>query len=313
MRVRFLKLSAGMAALLFWITAASGSLLGQGQDTRRMVKLATDVYAFTGGGSNSGFVVTPEGVVVFDADIRNDDLPAIRKVTDKRIVYLLSSHASGDHSTGAWYFRADKPLFIATRNQVNSFPVEEKEFKLRQTERVASYMGKDILPPTMGFDDTLVIHFGGLTFIARAEGYGHTNGDLSLYIPQRGVMFMGDLLNNDIHPGQAEAAGVYFAQVQSWIDLLNNVIQRNLPVDTYVPGHGPPHVGKGAADLEDQRDYFIAMRREVAKMIQAGKTLEQVQKEFKVPQRFAHYASPNRLTPFLRLFYNQLIVAGTVN
>jgi glyoxylase-like metal-dependent hydrolase (beta-lactamase superfamily II) len=307
-----MKPMAALAALLC-ATVYSGSLSGQGQDVRHMVTIAPDVYTFTGGGSNSSFVVTPDGVLVFDADIRNDDLPAIRKVTDKKIVYLLSSHASGDHSTGAWHFRADKPLFIATRNQVNSFAVEQKLFDASKAKGVAAYKDAEILPPTMGFDDTLSIHFGGLTFIARAEGYGHTNGDLTVYIPQRGVMFMGDLLNNEIHPGQAEAAGVFFAQVQSWIDLLNRVVARNLPVQTYVPGHGPPHVGRGVADLEEQRDYFIIMRTEVARMIAAGRTLEQIQKEFKVPQRFASYQGANRLTPFLRLYYNQLIETGTVN
>jgi glyoxylase-like metal-dependent hydrolase (beta-lactamase superfamily II) len=306
-----LSATAVAAAILFLIAAYSVPV--SGQDARRMVQIAKDVYTFTAGGSNSSFVVTPDGVLVFDADIRNDDLPAIRKVTDKRIVYLLSSHASADHSTGAWHFRADRPLFFATRNQMRSFVIEEKEFKQRQVEGVAAYKGAEIFPPTVGFDDDLTIQFGGLTFQAVAEGYGHTNGDLTVYIPQRRVMFMGDLLNNDIHPGQAEAAGVIFANVQGWIDILNRVVQRNLPVETYVPGHGPPHVGRGAADLEDQRDYFVAMRAEVAKMMQAGKSLEAIQKEFKVPERFAKYQSPNRLTPFLRLYYNQLIDAGTTN
>ncbi len=311
MNVWFSRMLAALAGLLC-VTVFSSPISGQGQDVRHTMQIATDVYTFTGGGSNSSFVVTPEGVLVFDADIRNDDLASIRKVTDKKIVYLLSSHASGDHSTGAWHFRADKPLFIATRNQLNSFPVELKEFKQRQADG-AYNKAAELIPATIGFDDIMSIHFGGLTFIARAEGYGHTNGDLSVYIPQRRVMFMGDLLNNEIHPGQAEAAGVFFAQVQSWIDLLNRVVARNLPVDTYVPGHGPPHVGRGVADLEEQRDYFIAMRSEVAKMMAAGKTLEQIQKEFKVPARFANYSSPNRLTPFLRLYYNQLIEAGTAN
>jgi len=93
------------------------------------------------------------------------------------------------------------------------------------------------------------------------------------------------------------------------IDILNRIIDRNLPVDTYVPGHGPVHVGRGIADVVDQRDYFIMMRDEVAKMVMAGKTLEQIQKEFKVPARFAHYA-PGRLAGILRVFYYQLIEHG---
>jgi hypothetical protein len=52
------------------------------------------------------------------------------------------------------------------------------------------------------------------------------------------------------------------------------------------------------------------MRDEVAKMIQAGKSLEQIQKDFKLPPEFAHYKRPERLRNFLRLFYNQLIEKG---
>jgi len=295
-------------AVLLAMVVCAGSLLGQG--TRGVVQVAKDVYAMTGAGSNSAFVVTDEGVLVFDSDIRNDDLPAIRKVTDKKIMYLFASHASGDHSTGAWYFRADKPVYIGTRDQIRAyFQHEAKEFEDRKAQGLPGYKGAELSPPSMGFEKALTVLLGGLTFQATAEGYGHTSGDMTMYIPQRRVMFMGDLLNNELHPGPAEAAGVFYANIQGTIDILNRIIDRNLPVDTYVSGHGPIHVGKGVADIVDQRDYFILMRDEVARMVLAGKSLEQILKEFKVPQRFAHYA-PGRLPGILRLFYNQLIERG---
>jgi glyoxylase-like metal-dependent hydrolase (beta-lactamase superfamily II) len=292
------------------VVCAAGAVSGQA--TRQMLQLAKDVYVFTGAGSNSGFVVTDEGVLVFDSDIRNNDLPAIRKVTDKRIAYLFASHASGDHSTGGFYFREDRPVYIATRDQIRAyFQHEAREFEERKKQGAAGYTtpGAVLVAPSIGFDDDLTVLFGGLTFQAKAEGYGHTSGDLTLYIPQRRVMFMGDLLNNELHPGQAEAAGVFYANIQGTIDILNNIVNRNLPVDTFVSGHGPVHVGRGIADIVDQRDYFILMRDEVAKMVAAGKTLEQILKEFKVPARFAHY-QPGRLPGILPLFYNQLIERG---
>ena len=52
------------------------------------------------------------------------------------------------------------------------------------------------------------------------------------------------------------------------------------------------------------------MRDEVAKMIAAGKSLEQIEKEFKVPQEFAHYTRPERLRSFYKLYYNQLMETG---
>jgi glyoxylase-like metal-dependent hydrolase (beta-lactamase superfamily II) len=300
----------GCAMPIALVAAAAGPVSGQG--AREVVQVAKDVYTLTGAGSNSSFVVTDEGVLVFDSDIRNNDLPAIRKVTNKKIVYLFASHASGDHSTGAWHLREDKPVYIGTRDQIRAyFQHEAKEFEERKKQGAAGYTtpGAQLVPPSMGFDNDLTVLFGGLTFQAHAEGYGHTGGDMTMYIPQRRVMFMGDLLNNELHPGQAEAAGVYYAHIQGTIDILNNIINRNLPVDTYVPGHGPVHVGRGIQDVIDQRDYFIMMRDEVAKMVMAGKSLDEILKEFKVPARFAHY-QPGRLQGILRLFYNQLLERG---
>jgi hypothetical protein len=91
---------------------------------------------------------------------------------------------------------------------------------------------------------------------------------------------------------------------------LDNIMARSLAVETYVPGHGPVHIGRGVKDLEEQKRYFVVMRDEVAKMAQAGKTLEQIEKEFKVPQEFAHYKRPERLRQFYRLFYHQLAETG---
>jgi len=52
------------------------------------------------------------------------------------------------------------------------------------------------------------------------------------------------------------------------------------------------------------------MRDEVAKMIAAGKTLEQIEKEFKMPQEFAHYKRLERFRLFYKLFYHQVMETG---
>ena len=190
---------------------------------------------------------------------------------------------------------------------------EGKEFEERKNSndpRNAAYKGKEQILPDLTFDGTLTFYLGGLTFQLTAEGRGHSTGDLTVYIPQRRVMLMGDLLDTEIHPGQGESAGVFYSYVKGWIEILDKIMARNLPVETYVPGHGPVHIGRGIKDLEEQKRYFVVMRDEVAKMIQAGKTLSQIEKEFKVPQEYAHYKRPERLKAFLKLFYHQLLETG---
>jgi len=282
------------------------------------VKVAEGVYMYENsrGSGNSAVVITDEGVVVLDFHIGNADqtLAGIRKLTDKRVRYLISSHGAGDHASGAWHFREDKPIYIATKNQVQDmFMQEAEEFNERKNSnepRFAAYKGKELVRPDIGFDGSMTLYFGGLTFQITAEGRGHSTGDLTVYIPQRRVMLMGDLLNTEIHPGQGESGGVWYSYVKGWVEILDKIMARNLPVDTYIPGHGPVHIGRGVKDLEEQKRYFVVMRDEVTKMIQAGKTLDQIKKEFKVPQEFAHYKRPERLQEFFKLFYYQVMEKG---
>lgn len=281
------------------------------------VKITDGVYMFENsrGSGNATVVITEDGVLVLDFHIGNADqtLAGIRKLTDKKVRYLISSHSAGDHASGAWHFRDDKPIYIATKNQIHDMHMQEgKEFNERKNSddrRYAAYKGKDLVKPDIGIDGPMTLYFGGLTFHITPEGRGHSTGDLTVYIPQKRVMLMGDLLDTEIHPGQGESGEIFFSNVEGWLKILDNIMARQLAVETYIPGHGPAHIGRGLKDLEEQKRYFVVMRDEVAKMVQAGKTLEQIEKEFKVPQEFAHYKRPERLKQFIKLYYHQL--AGT--
>jgi glyoxylase-like metal-dependent hydrolase (beta-lactamase superfamily II) len=282
------------------------------------VKIADGVFMLqhSQGSGNSTVVFTNDGVLVFDFHIDNADqtLAFIRKTTDKKVRYLITSHSAGDHASGSWHFREDKPVWIATKNQIHDLQMQElKEFNERKNSndaRFAGYKKGELGQPDIGIEAPMTLYFGGLTFQITPEGRGHSTGDLTVYIPQKRVLLMGDLLDTEIHPGQGESGEIFYSNVKGWVQILDNIMARHLPVDTYIPGHGPAHIGRGVKDLEEQKRYFVVMRDEVAKMITAGKTLEQIEKEFKVPQEFAHYTRPERLRSFYKLFYNQLMETG---
>src|SRR3970040_520431 len=86
-------------------------------------KIADNVYMLqhSRGSGNSTVIITDEGVVVLDFHIDNADqtLAFIRKTTDKKVKYLITSHSAGDHASSAWHFREDAPTWIATKNQVH--------------------------------------------------------------------------------------------------------------------------------------------------------------------------------------------------
>ncbi len=81
----------------------------------------------------------------------------------------------------------------------------------------------------------MTLYFGGLTFQITPEGRGHSTGDLTVYIPQKRVLLMGDLLDTEIHPGQGESAGVFYSNVKGWIKVLDNIMARNSPLKLTFP------------------------------------------------------------------------------
>jgi glyoxylase-like metal-dependent hydrolase (beta-lactamase superfamily II) len=164
--------------------------------------------------------------------------------------------------------------------------------------------------PDITFDGQLTLRFGGLTFVVTEEGAAHSKSDLTLWIPEKRILGMGDLFKSEIHTGPGDTAYDTFRASKSFSEIVDKIIARKLPVETYVPGHGPVHVGRGVADLEELNRYFAAMRGEVSRMIAQGKTEQQVVAEFKTPAPFDTYGQAAGINRFLPLYYRQLRAEG---
>ena len=119
------------------------------------VKIADSVYMLqhSQGSGNSTVVITNDGVVVFDFAIDSADqtLAFIRKTTDKKIKYLITSHSAGDHATGSMALpRRQTDLDRAPRTRFTTLQMQElKDFNERKNSndpRYAAYKGKEHRP-----------------------------------------------------------------------------------------------------------------------------------------------------------------------
>src|SRR5262245_41630546 len=130
MHARRIGLPAAVVVSAAILIAAAGLLAAQGA-RMELRKIADNVYVMQhpAGSSNSMFVVTDEGVVIWDGDIRTADqvFAAIRRTTDKKVKYYIISHPAGDHATGGWHYRQDQPVMISSRRQAKSLAEEELE------------------------------------------------------------------------------------------------------------------------------------------------------------------------------------------
>src|SRR6266852_2049824 len=87
------------------------------------------VYVMSDNGWQSAFLVTDEGVIVFDAPASfGKSIPlAISKVTDKPVKMLVYSHAHKDHIGGSAAFKDIKDLKIVALDTVSDFLKEKKD------------------------------------------------------------------------------------------------------------------------------------------------------------------------------------------
>ena len=315
MKSRYFTFSLAILACVAFIAARSfvSPVNAQGVQLE-LRELAEDVYVMQHplGSSNSVFVVTEEGVVVFDADIRTADqvFAAIRRITDQPIRFLIVSHPAGDHSTGGWHFREDNPTIIASRTQVQSIAEEELvEFNGRRDSSdpiYTPYRNTEFVQPDIVFDEKLTLRFGGLTFEITDEGSAHSTSDVTLYIPEKRIFTLGDLYKAGIHTCPGDSVYESFGAARGWIKILDNIKSRNLDVDTYVPGHGVVQIGRGIADIDELRNYFVSTRAGVSEMIAQGKTEAEVVAEYRPSAEHTNYQQLDRLQRVLPYYYRPL-------
>ncbi len=91
--------------------------------------------------------------------------------------------------------------------------------------------GISLRQPDRTFQGELSLQLGDLEVQLIELGPAHTRGDTVVYLPQRKVLFSGDLLFIGSHPI------VWDGPIQSWIAACERILA--LDVDVIVPGHGP--------------------------------------------------------------------------
>jgi glyoxylase-like metal-dependent hydrolase (beta-lactamase superfamily II) len=139
------------------------------------------VYVLSDNRWRSAFLVTDEGVIVFDAPASyGKSIPsAITGVSDKPIKMLVYSHAHKDHIGGSAAFKDIKDLKIVALDTVGGFLKE---------------MGDpDRLPPNVTFKAESKLKLGGRTIELTRHAYHSNEGDLfMLFFRVANVQYNGN-------------------------------------------------------------------------------------------------------------------------
>ncbi|MGB5275551.1 MAG: MBL fold metallo-hydrolase [Gammaproteobacteria bacterium] len=197
--------------------------------------IATDNEGFI---SNAGFVVTGDGVVVFDAlgtpSLANKLVSKIREITDQPIRKIIVSHYHADHVYGLQVFEeigaeisAPEGAQKYIQSDAARMRLEERQFSL---EPWVDENTRLVLPDsTVSKSDSFSM--GGLTFTINYMGKAHSDGDLTMLVEPDRVLFSGDI----IFEGRIPFVGN--ADTKNWLNTLTRLETGGLTA--LIPGHGP--------------------------------------------------------------------------
>jgi glyoxylase-like metal-dependent hydrolase (beta-lactamase superfamily II) len=208
--------------------------------------------------SNAGFVVTADGVVVFDAlaspPLAEKLLAEIRKVTDRPIRRVIVSHYHADHFYGLQVFKAQGAEIWAHRAAEGATRTEDAALRLQQRkEALFPWVDErtQLLEADRFVEGDTDFALGGVQFALRHVGPAHSSEDVALMVKDDGVLFAGDLVFRGRVPFVGDAdSGAWIASLDKLIALAPRVL---------VPGHGAPSYTP-AADLVFTRDYLKFLR-----------------------------------------------------
>ena len=215
--------------------------------------------------SNAGFVVTDEGVVVFDAlgtpALGEAMVAAIRRVTPAPIVRVVVSHYHADHVYGLQALKRAGAQIWAHRLADDYFTSGVAAQRLEQRRRdLHPWVDEHtrIERPDVRLDASTDFKLGGVTFRIVYSGGAHAPDDVLMLVVEERVLFAGDL----VFAGRVPFVGT--ADSRGWLRALDVIIPMKPLV--VVPGHGPAsHDVK--RDLALTRDYLAHLRATMGKAV----------------------------------------------
>lgn len=216
--------------------------------------------------SNAGFVVTGDGVVVFDVlgtpALGQALLQAIRQVTALPIRHVVISHYHADHFYGLQAF-VDSGAQIWAGASVREYLASDAPAArlAERRESLAPWVDQHsrVVPPTRLIDAETTFDSGGLRFRLLPVGPAHTPEDLMMMVEAEGVLFAGDL----VFAGRVPFVGD--ADSRAWLAAIERL--DTLAPRMMITGHGP--VSRNArADLLLTRDYLRFVRQSMASAVQ---------------------------------------------
>lgn len=250
--------------------------------------VAEGVYAYIGDtegrtydneglNANLGLVVTPAGAVLIDSGATFQSSrkihEAAKQVTTQPIKWVINTGGQDHRWLGNGYFKAQGAEILAHANA-------EADMKARALEHINAL--KPVLKERLdGTEPTLPTRFlkeadtrlelGGVVIEVIHRNGGHTPGDSLVWLPQKKVLFSGDVVYVDRVLGLLPVS-----KTKTWLASFAVIDERQPAI--IVPGHGK--VTTLVQARAETRDLLKALREHMGRAVEAGTDISAAVKSF---------------------------------
>lgn len=227
--------------------------------------------------ANIGLVVTPAGAVLIDSGATFQSArqiaEAARKVTPQPIRWVINTGGQDHRWLGNGYFKAQGAELIAHAGGEADMNNRGNDH-LQGLKAVLGAKAEGTVPtlPTRWLkapDERLEL--GGVVLEFRHRGGAHTPGDLMVWLPQRKVLFTGDVVYVDRMLGVLPVSNT-----RQW--LASFAVIEELQPAVLVPGHG--RVTDLATAKADTQAFLLAIRAHMKQAVDEGQDVSAAVKAF---------------------------------
>lgn len=266
-----------LTGLVMWVAVlvVAGNWVAADAQAQKMPpvkshKVAADIWMLQAAGGNMTALLSEEGTLLVDSSFQPFVPEIIKKLQAlggdaPRII--VNTHYHADHTSGNAAFRAKGALVIAQANAARRMRwVQRAPLGKKKPQPVAE---ADL--PDMSYQRRITLQLGDHDVVVKHIPPAHTDGDSVVFFEDANVVATGDLYFNGMYPYIDVNAGGSVGGTIAGLDWLLAKIDEDTVL---IPGHGAV---SNKAEMRRYRDMLVSMRDKVRKLINEGKSLQEIQ------------------------------------
>ena len=220
-------------------------------------------YQNSGHNNNLSFVVTSDGVFVFNAGgswlLARSLHDEIKKITNQPVKYVALENGQGHAALGASYWREQGVPIIAHEEAAEQITHGRERIvaSVKRVQKDKAY-GTSLVDPDITFTDKKVFEMGDTRIELLNLGPAHSPGDIMLWLPQKKLVIAGDMAFHERMLPVFE-----HTDTGAWIETWKAF--EGLGAKIVIPGHGGPTTIDVVRKYT--RDYLVFLRGEIQKVL----------------------------------------------